>query len=809
MKKSKFFQLLFIPVLILLYTCEDVDTTPPIILDLNEYNLNDNVIILDSLTTPEPIIDGDQYTFNYTSTPPDFKVGDIIIGYSNDGYLMKITGIQKPRESNSLIVILILTRIFLDEVFKDCNFDIPIQIISNNKPLDNIILYNQKHNGVDLDVLIKEGYISTDFELNFKLIRVNGETLEFSLVATGDVDFEAETYFNVSAQIDDFGNETLIFPPLPYPFSIGPVPALIKLGFYGGFAVNISAKGELSYKCLANGDIEFGAEYTNTEKWNGIWEKDGKFTNEGVDWEFDIDANVEVYIKTELSLLVCGFAGPLMNFQPYLNFEANVNTPQWSWELNGGYRGNLGFEVNALGFLKIIDFSIPLAQWETQIDSDEGQIERYSLTISTTGSGNVTKLPDRAYYDVGETVELTAMPSSGWSFSEWQGDLTSSANPKSITMDNNKVVTAVFTENTYTTFKKTFDASDRDIAYGVIETGDGGYVLAGYRRQGGRQGGWIIKTDPNGIVEWEYTDINNSFREIRQTSDGGYIAIGTNDDAPWIVKLNSYGSFEWQKTFPQNYESYGHGIYATNDGGGILVGNIWIDNYFDVIVIKFNSSGNKQWDLIFGGSDHQHGRAIQQTYDGGYIITGDTQGNRWLNDFDCLVAKLSANGNLQWSKQYHNGNAESGNDICITNSGDYIITGRSGLVDETSSDLYLLKINSNGSVLWSKTFNGSNEDWGEGVQSTNDGGIVIVGTTGRHYQPSFRDTDIWLIKTDSEGNIEWTKKFNGGSADWGYSIQQTTDNGYILTGGTYVPPLPPSDYFIDIILIKTDPNGNI
>ena len=144
-------------------------------------------------------------------------------------------------------------------------------------------------------------------------------------------------------------------------------------------------------------------------------------------------------------------------------------------------------------------------------------------------------------------------------------------------------------------------------------------------------------------------------------------------------------------------------------------------------MIKTDSNGNMVWSKTFGGSDDDWAWAVQQTSDGGYIIAGYTE-------------------------SYGSG----------------------------GSDVWLIKTDSNGNMVWSKTFGGSDIDYAESVQQTSDGGYIIAGVTAWSYGSG----DVWLIKTDSNGNIEWSKTFGGSDYDEAYSVQQTSDGGYIIAGDT-------------------------
>jgi len=353
-------------------SCKKEDDNPTIP-DVNEYTLCENVVVLDSLITPVPVIEGNKYTYTYNTTPPDFKVGDIIIGYTDGGYIKKISSIEKS--TNNFIIVFYVVKAVFTEVYKTCNFDIDIPVFSNQKSLDDKVIFSgQAPGNVELDVTIQEGYINTDLTLNFKVVRLDGVTLLFELNSTGGVNFKTDINFEVNGHLNEYGYEKLILPPMTFPFLIGIVPAQFFLGFQAGFNIDISAAGLLNYSCYANGEIEAGAKYTNTDGWNSTWVTDGDFVNEGVNWGMNINANAEVYLKPEVKLLICGIAGPIINIKPFLNLEAEVDYPQWMWEVNGGFSGNLGFELNALGFFEIADYEIPLVQWDIQIDQDNGTI---------------------------------------------------------------------------------------------------------------------------------------------------------------------------------------------------------------------------------------------------------------------------------------------------------------------------------------------------------------------------------------------------------------------------------------------------
>ena len=203
----------------------------------------------------------------------------------------------------------------------------------------------------------------------------------------------------------------------------------------------------------------------------------------------------------------------------------------------------------------------------------------------------------------------------------------------------------------------------------------------------------------------------------------------------------------------------------------------------------------------FGGFNWDHGASVVQTTDLGYIVTGWTS-SYGAGSYDVYLIKTDSTGDTLWTKTFGGIEDDLGRSVVQTTDGGYIITGYTSSYGAGSYDVYLIKTDSLGDTLWTKTFGGIEDDGGYSVVQTNDGGYIITGYTYSYGAGSY---DVYLIKTDSTGDTLWTTTFGGTNVDLGRSVVQTTDEGYIVTGYTYSYGAGSADVY----LIKTDSLGNV
>jgi hypothetical protein len=393
--------------------------------------------------------------------------------------------------------------------------------------------------------------------------------------------------------------------------------------------------------------------------------------------------------------------------------------------------------------------------------------------------------------------------------------------------------TTFFGQTPSVQWKKTLGGTNIEEYASAQQTSDGGYILAGdaFSNNGdvtGNHGGgdfWVVKLDSIGDIVWQrsyggtFADVAYS---IEQTSDGGYVVAGqsssNNGDVTghhgststydyWVLKIDSVGNIEWQKSLGGSGYDQALSVKQTNDSGYIIAGlSSSTDGdvtghhglNYDFWVVKLDSAGIIQWQKSLGGTNQDFANSIQQTTDNGYIVVGassSNDGDVTLNHGvdDVWVVKLDSLGIINWQKSYGGTGSEIALDVKQTLDGGYIVGGKSSSNDldvtanHGSYDYWLMKLNTLGGLQWQKSYGGTGDEGIASIKLMSDGGYLIGGSAdsingdviGSHLR------DYWIIKSDSTGTIQWQVSFGGSAAEWLYSVQQTSDNGFFLCGSTY------------------------
>jgi hypothetical protein len=308
-------------------------------------------------------------------------------------------------------------------------------------------------------------------------------------------------------------------------------------------------------------------------------------------------------------------------------------------------------------------------------------------------------------------------------------------------------------------WERTFGGGEDDEGSSIQETSDEGFIIVGTTGSTGHGSTdiWLIKTNSLGEKQWEKVfggSKSEEGRSVRETSDGGFVIIGSTESfgpgssSFWLIKTDSDGNNQWNTTFGGPEFDRAGDVRQTSDGGFILTGYTWSygSGESDLWLIKTNSTGGKEWNKTYGGADNDYGTSLVVSLDG-YVITGYTwsyspgNSNVWL-------LKTDFNGGKIWDWTYGGANADYGYAVHSTSDGGYVIIGESSA--GLTSDVFMIKAGTLGNQEWTETFDASDREKGIDVLQTADGGYMIVGFTDIY---NTGDLELWLIKTDDTGTV--------------------------------------------------------
>jgi hypothetical protein len=352
-------------------------------------------------------------------------------------------------------------------------------------------------------------------------------------------------------------------------------------------------------------------------------------------------------------------------------------------------------------------------------------------------------------------------------------------------------------------------------------------------------------------IEWQKSlggSNGDQVNYIQQTSDGGYIAAGgsssTDGDVTenhgnignsdyWIVKLDTSGTIQWQKSLGGTSYDEANSIQQTSDGGYIIAGEsnstdgdiTGSHGNFDYWIVKLDASGTIQWQKSLGGSNQDMANSIRQTSDGGYIVAGesystdgDVTGNHGISDY--WIVKLDASGTIEWQKSLGGTSYERANSIQQTSDGGYIIAGAASSTNGDVSimhgneDFWIVKLNTSGAIQWEKSLTGNLADSAQSIQQTPEGEYIVAGlsnSVNSEIPTVFGISNYCVAKLDANGNTLWQRYFGGSGGDHPYSVQLTSDGGSIVAGatGSFDGDVTGNHGSFDCWIVKLDPSGDI
>jgi hypothetical protein len=316
-------------------------------------------------------------------------------------------------------------------------------------------------------------------------------------------------------------------------------------------------------------------------------------------------------------------------------------------------------------------------------------------------------------------------------------------------------------------------------------------------------------------LQWNRTYGGENYEfawSVIQTSDGGYCVLGSTNSRGaggydfWLVKTDAKGNEQWNRTYGGALQDEGWSLIQTSDKGYLLAGRTKSfdgGQYNDLWLIKVDSNGAVEWNQVYGGGGEDEAfRVVQiiQTTDGGYAIAGRTN-SFGAGYYDFWLLKTDAHGNMEWDKTYGGAGQDDARSLVQTGDGGYMLAGYTSSFGAGGYDFWLVKTDTNGNVEWNKTYGGPDDDWAFSMTMTNDHGYALAGRTNSFGNGNW---DFWLVKTNATGDKEWDTTFGGTGDDEAFSVTQVEDGGYALCGHTYSFGMGDADAWI----VKTDNLGN-
>jgi len=340
---------------------------------------------------------------------------------------------------------------------------------------------------------------------------------------------------------------------------------------------------------------------------------------------------------------------------------------------------------------------------------------------------------------------------------------------------------------------KTYGGVKSDKGYFAQSTSDGGFILTGETNSfgSGDYDIWLLKINEVGDTIWTrtYGGKNHDWGEaVVQTSDSGFLIVGgtksfgSGGTDVWLIRTDSSGDTLWTRTFGGKGDDWAEEVAQTTDGGFIIPGwtNSTPNGDFDALLIKYDASGNIVWSRTYGGTRDDAAKSVQSTVDGGFLLAGLTK-SFGAGSSDVWIIKTNQGGDTLWTRTF----GGTGFDIafCVSRIFDngFAVVGRTHSFGFDDGNLWILRMNSLGDTLWTRTYGGKGYDVGTFVQQSSDGDLLVTGFTNSYGSGSY---DLWLLRTDSKGDTLWTRTFGGPASDFSFCVRELKNSDIILAGYT-------------------------
>ncbi|MHA2097725.1 MAG: hypothetical protein ACW99A_03485 [Candidatus Kariarchaeaceae archaeon] len=335
-------------------------------------------------------------------------------------------------------------------------------------------------------------------------------------------------------------------------------------------------------------------------------------------------------------------------------------------------------------------------------------------------------------------------------------------------------------------WEQTYGGPENDRGFSVLPTSDGGYMVLGATGSYG-EGGldyWLIKVESDGTHEWNRSygaiDDDRGY-EVVETDDNGFALLGDSrkngngDRDFWIVKVDSMGNELWNYTYGgADNDIFRSGVYTSDGGFAMTGGTFSYGPDQDVWVIKVNGSGHEEWNATYGGEGDQRGLSLVETSDSGFALSSGYG-----------VWKIDNLGVQQWNNTFGISGSDFFNNIIQTSDGGFVVSGGSNLHGAVgNNDFVIARVSQDGTYEWIVTHGGIQRDnscCNRALVETADGSLLMTGNT---YSFDDLDGDVWLLKTDAAGSELWNEPLGGDAYDDAGSIHLQIDGSFLIVGQT-------------------------